>query len=82
MALFVHRQDVLTGCFVQPRLPLALAIVLKLAQCDGVFLALTAEAAFLNAEIVELALVGEEDLGFDQMLAYRFVFVGEYFCTL
>ena len=79
MALFVHGQDVRAGGFVEPGLGFPLAALLELAQCGRVFLAPTARAAFLNADIVELPLIGQEDLGFDQMLAYGFVLVGEEF---
>jgi Transposase len=70
MALFVHGQDVRARGSVKPGLGFPLAALLELAQCGRVFLAPTAQAAFLNADIVELPLIGQEDLGFDQMLAF------------
>ena len=69
MTLFVNGGDVLAGSFGEKLLLLLLARLLKLAECGGVAVALAAEAGFLNAEVVELALIGEEGPGFDEVLA-------------
>ena len=58
----------------------AAAIFLELAQGGGVLLALAAEAALLDRKIVELALVGEEDFGLDQVLAGVGLLGGELVC--
>jgi len=67
----------LAGYLVQANAGLALALLLQFAKRGGVFLTLAAQAAFLDAEIVELALVGEKDLGFDEVLARRRIFICE-----
>jgi len=55
---------------------LPLAVFLKLLKRDGVFVPLAAQAVFLNAQIVELALAVEEDFCVDQVLADFGIFLG------
>jgi hypothetical protein len=57
-------------CFLEPRL-------LESVKRGTVLLCLAAQAAFLNAEIGELALARQIDLRLDQYLARAFVVVGE-----
>src|SRR6185437_11093108 len=75
LAIFMNRLDILAGGFVQTSLGFAPALVLEFAQSSGVLLALAAQTAFLNAQIVQLALIGKEDFGFNEMLADAFVVV-------
>ena len=79
VAFFVNCLDVLAGRFVQTSLSFALAYLLKLPERSGVLFALAAQTGFLNAEIVQLALISEEDLGFDKVAANVIRFGGEQF---
>jgi hypothetical protein len=45
----------------------------------GVFLALMAETAFLDAQVIELALIDEERFGVDQGVTDGLGFIGEEF---
>ncbi len=79
MAVFAEGFDVLTGGLVETRLRLAFPGFLELLERGGVLFALATQAVLLNAQIVELALVGEEDFRFDELFADGFFFVGEEF---
>ena len=78
MAVFLNGHNVLARSFIETGFGFALAVVLQLAQGGGLLLAL-AEGRFLNAEITELALIDDENLGLDELAADREVFVGEEF---
>ena len=54
-----------------------LALRLQVSQSGGVFFALSAQAAFLNAEIAELPLIEDEHLRIDQGGADSRIFVFE-----
>ena len=55
-----------------------LRISLQFAQGGGIFFALAAQAAFLEAEIREIAARGAKDVRFDQGWADRLVLVREH----
>ena len=77
MPILAEGFDVLTCGLVETCALLALADGLELLERRSVLFALAPEAVFLNAQIVELALIGEKDSGFDELLADGFFFVRE-----
>jgi hypothetical protein len=72
-----HRVDIEPGGLVQARLGCLEPGLLESLEGRQILFGLTAQAAFLNAEIDELALVGQKGLGFDQYLARAFIVFGE-----
>ena len=76
-AIFIHGLDVgVRGC-IQALLLFAPAIFLAFAQRGSVLFALAAQASFLDAEVLELALICHVDFGVDEKLAGRLFFVRE-----
>jgi hypothetical protein len=69
VAVLANGGDVLVGRVGEPSRASTGAFFLEFAEGGGVTIALAAEAGFLDAEVVELALVGEEDFSFDEVLA-------------
>ena len=54
------------------------ALLLHLFERAEIAFALTREAALLNAEIAELALIGDVDLRVDERLAQELVLIREF----
>jgi hypothetical protein len=77
VTIFANGLYVLFGSFIQQNSLLALAILLEFAESGEIFFAMPAQTIFLNAQVVQLALVDKEDFGFDEVLADFRVFLGK-----
>ena len=75
--VLVHGGDIESGGLVQAGLCCLDPGLLQSLEGRSVLVGLAAQAALLNAEIVELALVSQKGLGLDQYLARAFVVAGE-----
>src|SRR5579884_1090664 len=77
VAPFAEGFHVLTGGRIETLRGPGFTRFLDFFESSRVFFALAAQPVFLDAQIIELALVGEEDFGFDELFADGLFFVGE-----
>src|ERR1700761_6081624 len=75
VATFVDGGDVLAGGFGETLGFVLSTKLLKIAEGCSILFALAAQTGFLDREVVELALVGEENSGFDEMSSDGGVFL-------